>query len=353
MAETTLISWADATLNFWIGCTEVSNGEKGACKFCYARTWAERFPHTRGRWGAGAPRLQTQHVLSKAKAIVRKGQKEGRRQFVFSNSLGDIFDKEVPIEWLVQALQVAAATPENIYLFLTKRAPMILKRLTKALELAGMERLPPNIAFGITVVTQEEADQQVPWLLAAKEALRPIFVFLSMEPLMGPVDLTRIELGVRETAGYGPKRVYWDALTGWEHQCAPDRRLGPGDHGRIATSNPLRRVDWVIVGGESGLRARPSDPQWFYDLRDQCLAAGVPFHFKQWGEWLGGVVYSEGDRGGFAKHEDGLQHGGKRSHWWAGDVWSGRISTKVGKKADPGTLGGKLYRARPQVAEAA
>lgn len=300
MAETTNISWADATLNFWIGCTEVSNGYKGACTFCYARTWANRFPRTRGTWGVGAPRLQTEHVLSKAKAIVRKGQKEGRRQFVFSNSLGDIFDKEVPIEWLAKAFEVAAATPENIYLFLTKRAPLILKRAQQALAYAGLKDLPPNIALGITVVTQEEADRDIPWLLAAKAALSPAFVFLSMEPLMGPVVL----------AG------------GW---------LGLGDNGAWGTG----RIDWVITGGESGAHARPSNPAWFRSLRDQCAAAGVAFHHKQNGEWV-------------AASEIGEIPLNINSY----EMHTARLY-RIGKKADPCTLDGVRHQARPAVAEAA
>lgn len=315
MAEITNISWADATLNFWIGCTKVSTGDHGACEYCYAETWANRFPQTQGRWGVGAPRLQTQHALSKAKAIVRKGQKEGRRQFVFSNSLGDIFDKEVPIEWLAQAFEVAAATPENIYLFLTKRAPLIEKRAREALAYAGMKELPANIAFGITIVTQAEANRDVPHLLRAKAALRPAFVFVSMEPLRGPVNLTFLDIS------NGGAPTWIDALRGWSP-------LGQ----RMA-------IDWVITGGESGAKARPSDPAWFRSLRDQCAAAGVAFHFKQWGEWqpLAGRAAN-----------DILRDGTERYGWINSEaVW------RVGKKADPCTLDGVLHRARPAMAEAA
>lgn len=242
MAEETLISWADATLNFWVGCTKVSVGDGGACEHCYAETWAARWPQYRNTWGVGAPRVQFKHTLSKAKAIEARGRREGRRMFVFSNSLSDIFDKEVPIEWLVEALEVMAATPGNIYLLLSKRGSLIVKRLQLALSLAGMTQLPQNVALGITVVTQEEADRDVRHLLRAKLEFSPAFAFLSMEPLMGPVDLR------------------WAAL-----------HPGP-DH---------TRVDWVIVGGESGARARETPDGAFESVMAQCEAAGVPFHMKQ------------------------------------------------------------------------
>lgn len=253
--------------------------------------------------------------------------------WVFSNSLSDIFDKEVPIEWLSEAFDIMEATPGNIYLLLTKRGPNIVKRWLEVIRyrrkrdnVAGLEPsdgqlsatcpLPRNVALGITVVTQEEANRDVPHLLRAKWMLKPLFVFLSMEPLMGPVNLTEIH-------GTGWARTQrWDCLRG-----AGNPSL-TGMHGLA----PDIRVDWVITGGESGVHARPSYPAWFQSLRDQCAAAGVAFHFKQWGEWQpdcppgfdGRTVMLDAPREG-----------------WDGCMW------RVGKKHDPGTLDGVLHDARP------
>lgn len=320
MAETTHISWADATLNWWVGCTKVSTGEHGACEFCYAETWAKRWPQYRDTWGPGAPRVQFKHLLSKAKAIEAKGKREGRRQFVFSNSLSDIFDNEVPIEWLAEAFEIMRATPGNVYLLLTKRPQNIVKRFCQTLPPGASEdgpeyvHWPSNVAIGCTVVTQAEANRDVPWLLRAKATLQPAFAFLSMEPLMGAVDLTHLD-----TMAFHGAEVL-DALSGrlWGIMGEPA--------GNMVT------VDWVITGGESGVKARPSDPAWFRSLRDQCAAAGVAFHHKQNGEWVGSEELAE---------EPAVDY---RDMGRPADmVW------RVGKKADPCTLDGVKHDARPKV----
>jgi protein gp37 len=108
----------------------------------------------------------------------------------------------------------------------------------------------PNVWLGISVVNQEEADRYIPKLLGLNAAVR----WLSMEPLLSPVNLT--------------KAFYVGEEGGWEF------------------SRTVRKmIDWVVVGGESGHQARPMHPDWARSLRDQCAAAGVPFLFKQWGEW--------------------------------------------------------------------
>lgn len=119
----------------------------------------------------------------------------------------------------------------------------------------GVERLPDNVWLGATIVDQAEADRDIPKLLAVPARVR----FLSMEPLLGPVDLGRPMPGPDLDQGGGAKICQpWMIQSG---------------------------IDWVIVGGESGRGARPMHPDWARSLRDQCAAAGVPFLFKQWGEW--------------------------------------------------------------------
>jgi protein gp37 len=317
MAETTSISWADATLNFWIGCTEVSNGKKGACAFCYAKDWGNRFGV---KWGVGEERRLCVDPLGKARAIEARGRREGRRLFVFSNSLSDILDNEVPIAWLVDALTVAAATPGNIYLWLTKRAPQMLKRLVEALRLAGLDRLPANIALGITVVTQDEANQGIPWLLKAKAALSPTFVFLSVEPMMERIDLA-------------------DACrpAGWD----------------------LCAIDWVICGMESGAHARPGREYWAAHLREQCAGARVPFQFKQWGEWApagySSATIADMSAWVSAGRPEVLLRSPKVAICIGPRTLPGDqvpIMSRVGKKASGRLLAGQLHDARPAVAHA-
>ena len=154
-------------------------------------------------------------------------------------------------------------TPHLTWLLLTKRPGNILTAWGNAMR-EGRE-WPSNAAIGCTVVNQDEADRDVPILLEAKAKLSPAFAFLSMEPLLGPVDLTALN----ETDGVGSYR--WSAL-----------ELGAG---------PWRRLDWVITGGETDQgthMARPQHPDWFRSLRDQCAAAGVALHHKQNGEWVSG-----------------------------------------------------------------
>lgn len=267
MGETTGISWCDATLNFWIGCTKVSP----ACDHCYAETWGNRFGV---KWGPGEARRRTVKWLSKAKKLQRAAlakKADGHGQFLcFSNSLADIFDKEVPIAWLAGAVEAMRAAPDVTFLLLTKRPGIIVKRARAAAELslgpyaADDEGLrswwPRNVALLCTVVTQPEADSEIPKLQAAKEVLRPAFVGISMEPLVEAVDLSRWMGSDGGTIG------------------------GPG--GQIDYMEPESpALDWVITGGESGAHARPSHPDWFRSIRDQCAAAGVPYHHKQNGEW--------------------------------------------------------------------
>jgi protein gp37 len=112
---------------------------------------------------------------------------------------------------------------------------------------------------------QTRADERIPDLLATPAAIR----FISAEPLLGPIDLERIVIKAAEHPDRGQPPVSIKALTGW---------MGGTDQDRT-------RIDWVIAGGESGPDARPMHPDWARSLRDQCAAAGVAFHFKQWGEW--------------------------------------------------------------------
>jgi protein gp37 len=217
---------------------------------------------------------------------------------VFVNSESDLFHEAVPFEFIYRVLAVIGASPKHTFQVLTKRAERMAEFFSDttrvaygiaeaAKELLGvdnvgrtageiMSRWPMrNLWLGVSVEDQQRADERIPSLLKTPAAIR----FLSCEPLLGPVDLRNIVFQRRDPhhAGAGLNdwtELYGDALTGFRATSM------------IGGIEGQPHLDWVIAGGESGAGARPSHPAWFRSLRDQCQAAGVPFLFKQWGEWL-------------------------------------------------------------------
>lgn len=252
MSDQTTIEWCDATVNHWAGCTAVSP----ACDHCYAQRMAGRLWGV--QWGPGEARRHFTGAAEALKALDRKGQRQGQRLRVFHNSLSDMFDNEVPDGWRMNAFAAMAATPNLIHIVLTKRIGNVRRYLQTdglALDLIGDGR----VWLGITVCSQTEADRDIPKLLAVPARVR----FLSIEPMLGPISLR------------------W--LPAWPDN-APTTAQSPT--GRTNHLDGLRRLDWIICGGESGPHARPMHPDWVRSLRDQCQAAGVAFTLKQWGEWL-------------------------------------------------------------------
>ena len=235
MGENTQISWTDHTFNPWIGCTNVSP----ACDNCYAEKLVHRYGWA--KWGAGEPRKLTSDAnWRKPLAWDRKAERDGVRRRVFCASLSDVFDAEVPDAWRENLMPLIHDTLNLDWLLLTKRPNAALKHWER------WGSVPDNVWMGTTVENQAMAELRIPLLLEIPARVR----FLSCEPLLGPVDLV------------GPLFVA-------EHPFAPKPAL-----------------HWVIAGGESGPRARPPQIEWMRGLRDQCQAAGVAFHFKQWGEFV-------------------------------------------------------------------
>lgn len=246
MAEETNISWADATFNPWIGCAKVSP----ACDGCYA----EALMGTTGRYGRaewGGPgagvgtRVRTSKAnWSKPRTWDRKAAANGTRPFVFCASLADVFDNAVPTEWRRDLFDLIRATPNLTWLLLTKRPGMIVKLFDGAHEDhadACQLQWPRNAAIGFTAVTQAEMDRDSRRALGAYHALSPAFLFWSGEPLL-------------------------------EHVIVPDDLLALG--GRF----------WAITGGETDQgkhKARDTPNGAFQGVRDQCVAAGVPYQHKQ------------------------------------------------------------------------
>lgn len=255
MTTNTKIEWCDHTFNPWTGCVKVSPG----CDHCYAEGWSKRAGDKVGKWGAGAARVRTTPANWKlplkwnANAEAFQAA-HGRRQRVFCASLADVFDNQVPTSWRMDLFELIAATPNLDWLLLTKRIGNVMSMCSG--DSLMFDLICERVWLGATVVNQEEADRDIPKLLAVPAHKR----FLSMEPLLGPVNLRSVDISGDEEIL--PLGATW---------------LGREEYGP--------RLDWVIAGGESGPKARPMHPDWARSLRDQCAAAGVPFLFKQWGEW--------------------------------------------------------------------
>jgi protein gp37 len=271
MSENSKIEWTDHTFNPWEGCQKVGPG----CDHCYAETRNARFGGGQAvNWGPGAPRRRTSAsnwtlpLRWNAQADAFAAQ-HGRRQRVFCASLADVFDNAVDPAWRADLFALIAATPNLDWLLLTKRIGNARSMSQMAMGAIGCmhKPLPANVWLGATVVTQAEAVRDIPKLLAVPARVR----FLSMEPLLGPVSLR------------------WSAAF---PESAPYTAQKPG--GTTNHFDGLRQIDWVIVGGESGPGARPMSPDWARRIRDQCAAAGVPFLFKQWGEWIPMLGQAEG-----------------------------------------------------------
>ena len=278
MAENTKIEWCDHTFNPWEGCQKVGPG----CDNCYAETRNARFSGgTAINWGPGAPRRRTSSsnwnkpLAWNAQADAFMAQ-HGRRQRVFCASLADVFDNAVPVQWRRDLFDLIAATPKLDWLLLTKRIGNA-RSLYAGAYLDSARAWPENVWIGATIVNQAEADRDIPKLLAVPARVR----FLSMEPLLGPVDIDTPSRLPCPNATH----VVMDPETGAHECCRSCDYTGLSDNWGI---------DWVIVGGESGPGARPMSPDWARNLRDQCEAAGVPFLFKQWGEWLPMLGQAEG-----------------------------------------------------------
>ena len=335
MSENTKIEWATHTFNPWIGCTQIGPG----CDHCYAKADFE-VRRRRAVWGAGQPRSRTSNAnwrqplrWNKAAqlkedrwsygirlhrdneaACIAHGFIKPQRPKVFCASLADVFDNEVDPQWRAELLLLIDKTPNLDWLLLTKRVGNVGAMLDQAeMTLLGSNwtNYSPreNVWIGATICNQTEADRDIPKLLAVPAAKR----FLSMEPLLGPVDLTRI--------------AHPNAAA---IQCVPDPHINALTGYYDMNAGQQARVDWVICGGESGPEARPMHPDWVRSLRDQCQAAGVPFTFKQWGEFMPADADDCDPGYGPQRYfwSDGAQ-------WRRGDGQRGRVELmcKVGKKA--------------------
>lgn len=248
----TKIEWAHSTFNPWWGCEKVSPG----CAHCYAETFAKRTGH--GVWGDAAPRrfFGDKHWAEPLNWD-RAARGAGERHRVFCASMADVFeDRPDLVAPRRRLFDLIDSTPSLDWLLLTKR-PQNIGRLAApwCVENGALH----NVWLGTTVEDQQRADERIPHLLRVPATVR----FLSVEPLLGPVDLTR----VRFPHG-GTENVLRTAVS----QAARDAGI-----------QKLNGIDWVIVGGESGSGARPCDVAWIRSVVRQCSEAGVACFVKQLG----------------------------------------------------------------------
>ena len=315
MADKSSIEWTDATWNIITGCTLVDEG----CRNCYAAhliaSWPAigNHPSRKGlarKNAAGGAKFTGEVRFNEQWLDQPLRWKKPRRIFVCAH--GDLFHESVPDEWIDRVFAVMALAPQHTFQVLTKRPERAREYLTAfgqsgaldifvrgggrllraannatrnigRLSFDPVRKWPlPNVWLGTSASDQASADLRIPPLLDTPAAVR----FLSAEPLLGPVDLTLDGLACLPCPN-AANGLNMDPTTGAYECCSRCDHTGIGDEWGL---------DWVIVGGESGPRARPMHPDWARSLRDQCVAAGVPFFFKQWGEW--------------ADHTDGHKHEG-------------------------------------------
>jgi len=276
----TKIAWADFAWNPVTGCSKVSEG----CRHCYAEGLARRFNKEFKPWTVRNAEYNVR--LHPERLDQPLHWKKPRRVFV--NSVSDLFHEQVPFSFIAAVFGVMGWSKKQIFQILTKRPNRMLEFFSwlGALrgELGALECDPwigceiqaarridttmqsvgavinrgsdwplPNVWLGFSAEDQDTFDERWKHLRQTPAAKR----FVSLEPLLGPIILD-------------------DGPAGGGHTALTTETDHPED----------TKLDWVIVGGESGPGARPMNPRWIRDIRDQCQAAGVLFFFKQWGEWV-------------------------------------------------------------------
>lgn len=356
MADGTAIEWTDATVNpirarniatgklGW-HCTRVSDG----CRNCYATGMNRRLGTGLDYQPQSAPQIE---IFLDDKILMKPLRwRRGRRIFISSTT--DIFADFVPDDMLDRIFTMMALAPQHTFQVLTKRPERMRDYLgtragdwwahwPDAARKAGalLGDMPavgklmlwplPNVWLGVSAEDQKTADERIPHLLATPAAVR----FVSAEPLLGPIDFTRITWGDDLICGST------DALGGID-TCLEF----PGE------PRPSRaKLDWIIVGGESGSKARPMHPDWVRSIRDQCAAAGVPFFFKQWGEWRevdGPKTHKRHRKLGAGTHfltRDGKLHPRAKSNL---STYREYVVARLGKKAAGRLLDGREHNAMP------
>ncbi len=261
MSDHTKIAWSDATWNPVTGCSKITPG----CKFCYAeREWRRLSANPKAPVYFGRAFTDVRGHEDRLDPPLRWR----RPRKIFVNSMSDLFHESVPDAFIDRVFAVMALSPQHTFQVLTKRPERMRDYLDarcdnrehaigkQMIELSagrdpGLPELPlPNVCLGVSAENQDTADERILLLIQTPAAVR----WVSLEPLIGPVDLEEVPVGM-----FGPLRP----------------------HGGVSAENP--RLDWVVVGGESGPHARPFDLAWARQIIEQCKTAGVPCFMKQLG----------------------------------------------------------------------
>ncbi|HAQ19560.1 MAG TPA: phage Gp37/Gp68 family protein [Prolixibacteraceae bacterium] len=253
------------TWNPIVGCSKVSPG----CDNCYAERMAVRLASMPNQSVSLDykcvlfPDQNNKQTSWNGHTIFRQEQllipfKWKTPRMIFVCSMGDLFHESVSHEFKKLVFQVIHDKPTHIFVVLTKR-PESMAKFFSWLKNSNVAANFPNLWLGVTAENQEEANKRIPILLQIPAAKR----FVSIEPMLGPVDLA------------------WIADSSIHAIDSLDNNSITHDNNVIE-----KGLDWVICGGESGPKARPMHPDWVRTIRDQCQKAGVPFFFKQWGEWV-------------------------------------------------------------------
>lgn len=377
------IEWTDETWNPLAGCSLVSPG----CTNCYAMGFANILLDKPGSHYEGTTKrvngkaVWTGKVTLAPDHILAMPYKWKKSRMVFVNSMSDLFHEDVPDGWIMNILRIIAENPQHTFQILTKRpararaffekwcdvnyeqepqlvqGPDEVRRVHKdgraelfaaMLEswgkppagaafpfydwMHGMKYWPQtfdNVWLGTSVEDQRRANERIPQLLHTPAVgVR----FLSMEPLIGGVDLN----GLAAPAKKDPDKVPMVKETAL--YTAKDRPA-------ILPAHDLNKIDWVIAGGESGPDARPMHPDWVRFTRDQCVTAGVPFFFKQWGHWAPLADHEGRKDWMIVDHQGGVDVPDDR---WPDETLGEVAMVAVGKGKAGRTLDGKEWNQMPE-----
>ena len=320
MAKQHKIQWLNIpgykgeTWNPIIGCSKVSEG----CKNCYAEKMALRLAHidSTGYYGEvlkikGPSLGEKVHAVWNGKtnliqSAIDKPLHWKKPRVIFVCSMGDLFHEDTGFEEINAVFSVMSDCDQHIYIVLTKRPQRIIDFVNWKSSFGVPWRPKDNVWMGVSAENQATANERIPELLKVPAPV----MLVSVEPMLGPVDLSAIP---HFKDGLG-NQFYLDVL---------NQKSISGDE---ITAYPFA-IDWVICGGESGHNARPMHPDWVRNLRDQCQAAGVPFFFKQWGEWT--TIYPQGKNlaniGQTYQHDTTFYKVGRKA---AGNLLDGKIHEK-------------------------
>ena len=324
------IEWTDRTWNPIVGCSVVSPG----CTNCYAMKMAARIeamsPGLRAYQGLTQPSkagpVWTGEVAFASGDRSTEPLRRKKPTKYFVNSMSDLFHEDVPDVWIDRVFAVMALAPQHIFQVLTKRSERMRRHF------APFDRRRSD-GLGKAVIELGYAGP----LEALRWPLPNVWLGVSAEPLLGPVDFRRIEIVPDRLDDKGRLKrcgIRINALTGRSVESGMPYHSdwnGEGD----PPNTPPPRLDWVIVGGESGPHARPMHPDWARGLRGQCASAGVAFFFKQWGEWH---PRSEARHAGLIS--DQIQ-----------DFRDGMLTQRAGKRRAGRTLDGSTHDAFPEARE--